>query len=258
MEIRFDGKTALVTGGGRGIGKTIALTLAESGADIVIGDMLEKEAQQTCKEIRALGRKAEYMITDVSDYAQVEKLVNSISRLDIMVHAAGIVLNSLLLDATQEEIKRLFDVNILGSNNMVQASLKKMIPQKSGKLLLIASVAGKIARITQPHYRMSKAAVISLTMTAAHTAAPHNINVNAICPGIIRTPMWEKIMDDRSAQTGLPREKIWEDVIKDLIPLERPQTEQDIANAAAFLCSNLADNITGQAINVCGGMCMRA
>ncbi|MHB1315129.1 MAG: SDR family NAD(P)-dependent oxidoreductase [Christensenellales bacterium] len=258
MEIRFDGQTALVTGGSRGLGKSIAMTLAASGADIVLCDMLEKESQQTCKEIKALGRKADYFIADVADYEQVEKMVHAIPALHIMVHAAGIVLNSLLLDATQAEIKRIFDVNILGSSNMVQSVLKKMIPQKSGKIVLIASVAGKIANITMPHYRMTKAAVISLAMTAAFTAAPHNITVNAICPGIIKTPMWDKILDDRSAQLNKPREEIWENIVKDLIPLGHAQSEQDIANAAAFLCSNLADNITGQAINVCGGQCMRA
>ena len=257
MEIRFDSQTALVTGGSRGLGKAIAMTLAQSGADIIICDVLEKESKQTCSEIKALGRKADYFIVDVADDSQVEKMVNAVPFVDIMVHAAGIVLNTLLLDATQTEIKRIFDVNILGSSNMAQAVLKKMIPQKHGKIILVASVAGKLTGVTMPHYRMSKAAVISLAMSAAHTAAPHNITVNAICPGIIRTPMWERILDDRNRQTGKPREEIWNDIVKALIPLGHAQTEQDIANAVAFLCSPLADNITGQSICVDGGQCMQ-
>lgn len=256
MEMRFDGKLALVTGGGRGLGSTIALALAQAGADVFIVDILENEARLACEKIRAMGRSAEYMTLDVSDSAQVERLANAIPKLDIMVHSAGIVLNSPLIDAAQADIKRLFDVNILGSNNIVQMTLKKMIPRKSGKIVLISSVGGKIPSADQAHYRMSKAAVIMLAQSAAHTAAPHNINVNAVCPGIIRTPMWEKILDERSAQSGKPREEIWDGFIKGLVPLGRAQSEQDIANAVAFLCSDLAQNITGQALNVCGGRCM--
>ena len=256
MEICFHGKTILVTGGGRGIGKTIAMTFAQNGADILIGDVLDKEAEQTCAEIRSLGRKANYRHTDIAKYEEVEMLVNSVERIDFVAHAAGILLETPFLECTQNEIQRSFDINILGSNNIVQTALKKMIPQKSGSIVMIASVAGKMAAASMPHYRMSKAAVISLTMAAAHIAAPHNITVNAVCPGIVRTAMWDKRLNEQSAASNKSYDEVWDDITKSKIPLGRPQTPEDIANAITFLCSDLAKNITGQAINVCGGMCM--
>jgi NAD(P)-dependent dehydrogenase (short-subunit alcohol dehydrogenase family) len=176
---------------------------------------------------------------------------------DIAVHCVAIMMPEAWLDAPQDKVQRLVNVNVMGTSNVIQETLRKMIPCEQGKFLILASIGGKIAERTIPHYRMSKAAVLSMTMTAAKEAAEHNINVNAICPGIIRTDMWEKqLLPDRAERMGLEKEDAW-DRITGGIPLKRPQTPEDVANAAAFLCSDFAANITGQALNVDGGMCMQ-
>ena len=258
MEIRFDRQIALIVGGSRGLGKCIATTLADSGADIVIADVLDKEGAETCSGICQMGRKATYVHTDVTDMDQVQALYAAIPQLDIVVHCVGLTMTDSLLEAPQDRIKHLFDINILGANNVVQEALRKMLPQKNGKILILSSVAGKIANHTTPHYRMSKATLLSLTMSAAMTAAKHNVNVNALCPGIIRTEMWEKqLLPGKAAQMNMSKEDVWNKMVEDMVPMGRPQTPQDIANAAAFLCSNWAQEITGQALCVDGGQCMR-
>ncbi len=257
MDIRFDGKTALITGAGRGIGRGIALGFARSGADIVIADVNEENAQRTCKEIEALGRKAKYVVTDVRDVDQVQRMVDACDRLDIFIHAAGVLVTKYMLEATQEEIKRLFDINILGSSNVIRAVLPRMQAQRSGKIVLIASIAGREGGDLEAHYRMSKSAVISLTMSTADAGAAYNINCNAICPGHVRTEMWDQALDDWAAKPGRrSQEEIWDWMVETMIPLKRPQTPDDMANAAMFLCSDEAWNITGQTLSVCGGYYM--
>lgn len=258
MEIRFDGQRALIVGGSRGLGKCIADTLAGSGADIIIADVLDKEGEETCAAICGTGRFATYAHTDVTNMDQVQALYAAIPWIDIVVHCVGITMTDSLLDAPQDRIKRIFDINVLGANNVVQEALRKMIPQKNGKIVILSSVAGKIANHTTPHYRMSKAALLSLTMSAAMTAAKYNVNVNALCPGIIRTEMWEKqLLPGKAIQMNMSKEAVWEKMVEDMVPMGRPQTPQDIANAAAFLCSRWANEITGQALCVDGGQCMR-
>ena len=258
MDISFNNKVALIVGGSRGLGKAIADILAQNGADIVIADVLDDVGRETCENIRQLGRSAAYYHTDVTDMEQVQQLFSAIAHIDIVVHCVGITMTDTLLDATQERVQRLFNINILGSNNVTQEALRKMIPQNSGKILLLSSVAGKIAEQTVPHYRMSKAAVLSLTMSAAMTAAPHGITVNALCPGVIRTDMWEKqLLPGKAVQMNMSVEEVWDTMIKKMVPMGHAQTAQDIADAAAFLCSSYADNITGQSLCVDGGQCMR-
>lgn len=255
MEIRFDGKMALVTGGGQGLGKACAMMLAENGADVFVTDVVEANARQTCEEIRALGRKSEYALMDVSSAEQVEKVFDLPERVDIVVHAAGISMNETLLDADPKRVEKLLMVNILGSSNVAQSSLRRMIPQNSGKLVFFSSIAGRQSAASMPHYRASKSAVLNLMMCTAQTAAPHNINVNAVCPGIIRTQMWEDIMTARAEQTGRDREDVWKEWAHGKIPLGRPQEPKDIANGVAFLCSDMASEITGQFLTICGGLC---
>lgn len=258
MEIRFDNKIAVLTGASRGLGQAIAMLLAENGADVVIGDVLDDAGIRTCEEIREkTGRQATYMHVDVRDPEQVQTLFDAVHVVDMVVHGAGVTVPENILDAGDAAIKRLFDINILGSSNMVRAALKKMLPRKCGKIVLICSVAGRYIDKTVTHYRMSKAAMLSLTMSAASFAAAYNINVNAVCPGIIRTDMWEQLLDEKAISMNMSREDAWETMVKNLVPLGRPQTREDIAATVAFLLSNYADNITGQALNVDGGQCMQ-
>lgn len=258
IELRFDDKTAVLTGAARGLGRAIAMLLAESGADVVIGDVLDEAGETTCRQIREkTGRQAAYVHTDVRDPEQVRRLLDAAPAVDLVMHGAGVTVPEDIISADDGAIRRLFDINILGSSNVVRAALRKMMPQKSGKILLIASVAGRYVDKTVTHYRMSKAAMLSLTMSAASFAAPYNINVNAICPGIIHTDMWEQLLDEKTKSMNMSREDVWKTMVSGLVPLGRPQTQEDIAAAAAFLLSGYADNITGQALNVDGGQCMQ-
>jgi len=258
MEIRFDGKTAVLTGAARGLGRAIAMLLAENGADVVIGDVLDEAGQQTCEEIREkTGRQASYLHVDVRDSEQVQALFDSLPSVDLVMHGAGVTLPENILEASDAAIKRLFDINITGSSNIVRAALNKMLPRESGKIVLLSSVAGRYIDKTVTHYRMSKAAMLSLTMSAAKFAAPHNITINAVCPGIVRTDMWEQLLDEKQKSMNLSREEAWKAMVGNLIPMGRAQTQEDIAASVAFLLSNYADNITGQALNVDGGQCMQ-
>ncbi|MEM5768632.1 MAG: SDR family oxidoreductase, partial [Bacillota bacterium] len=145
----------------------------------------------------------------------------------------------------------------LGCSNVYRAALERMIPQRAGKIVTMSSSAGRAGGPVHAHYRMSKAAIISLNQSAAFTAAPYGINVNTICPGIIRTEMWEDILDAFAEDTGgADREAQWRSYVENSIPMGRPQECEDIANGVLFLCSDMAKNITGQALNICGGMCM--
>ena len=204
MEIRFDNKTAVLTGASRGLGRAIAMLLAENGADVVIGDVLDEAGAATCQEIQEkTGRQATYVHVDVRGPDQVKEMFDTVPVVDLVMHGAGVTVPENLIDASDAAIKRLFDINILGSSNVVRAALNKMLPRESGKIVLLSSVAGRYIDKTVTHYRMSKAAMLSLTMSAASFAAPHNINVNAVCPGIVRTDMWEQLQELTSRKTRM-------------------------------------------------------
>jgi NAD(P)-dependent dehydrogenase (short-subunit alcohol dehydrogenase family) len=261
MNLKLTNQTAVVTGAGRGLGKEIAMTLAREGANVWIADIVKDTAAETAKEIAALGVKSGYSIIDIADPEQMEKLFDDAmsltGRVDIMVNVAGIVMADFFLDGKADQIKNVMNVNILGVINGAQSALRRMMPNNSGKIVNIASVAGRYGGgNVQPFYCMTKAAVLNLTQSIAKVGAPANVTCNAVCPGIIRTPMWEKILDFRHEKTGKDREALWQEVLKERIPLGRAQEASDIANAVLFFVSEGGRNITGQALNVCGGMQM--
>lgn len=263
MKIDFAGKTAVVTGAGRGLGKCVALLLAELGADVWVGDILQENAEQTVKEIKELGRKSGYVIVDVSKYDQIKNLLDTVEekegKIDIFVNVAGIVYTDGFMGISPEKVQKIIDINILSVSFGCQLALEKMIPRKYGKIVNFSSVAGRSGAPTLPHYSMTKAAVINLTQAAAYAGAEAGINVNAVCPGIIRTDMWEKILDTRSPgsnETPQERENRWKAALKAHIPMNTAQEPIDIAWSVAFLCSDFARQITGQSLNVCGGMRM--
>lgn len=260
IEINLAGKTAAVTGGGRGLGKAIALTLARAGANVWIGNRKEEQAEQTVKEIQEMGGKAGYTVMDVANFDDVQRFMDDAEKfgngkLDIMVNNAGVIGTDSFLDTTVDEFKRQLDINVVGVSNALQIALKKMIPNKAGKIVVIPSIAGRKGASLLSHYSATKAAAINLTQSAAYVAAPYRINVNGVAPGIIRTPMWEEILDGVTPE-GVDRDENFDNFIKALIPLGVPQTEQNIADAVLFFCSDLADEITGQTLNVDGGAAM--
>jgi 3-oxoacyl-[acyl-carrier protein] reductase len=248
--MELSGKVALITGSARGIGKAIALELANHGAKIVINDILPKnEIDKTLEEIRKSGDQAIGIRADITIFKEVESMVkeiiNKFGKIDILVNNAGIIRDSLLIRMKEEDWDAVININLKGTFNCSKTVAKYMMRQKSGgKIVNISSVIGLVGNIGQANYAASKAGIIGLTKSIAKELALRNINVNAIAPGFIETDMTKRLS---------------EKVIKDLqqqIPLKRLGTVKDIAKVVYFLVSDDANYITGQVINVDGGMVM--
>jgi len=248
--MELSGKVALITGSARGIGKAIALELANHGAKIVINDILPKnEIDKTLEEIRKSGDQAIGIRADITIFEEVESMVkeiiNKFGKIDILVNNAGIIRDSLLIRMKEEDWDAVININLKGTFNCSKTVAKYMMRQKSGgKIVNISSVIGLVGNIGQANYAASKAGIIGLTKSIAKELALRNINVNAIAPGFIETDMTKRLS---------------EKVIKDLqqqIPLKRLGTVKDIAKVVYFLVSDNANYITGQVINVDGGMVM--
>ncbi len=261
MDINLSGQTAVVYGAGRGIGEAIVKQLAEVGANVYIADLILENCEHVRDKLLKLGYKAHAVACDVSKIEEVDAVLKfaeeQTNRLDIVINNAGIVRLDSFLDTSQEDIKRLVDVNIMGANNGCQCAIRRMKKYNQGKIVNTSSFAGRRAlKAGFAHYGMTKAGIIYLTQAAAYTGADYNINVNAICPGIIRSQMWEKILDSYE-DSGQDREVAWKESLKQFIPLARgDQKAEDIAYSVLFMCSKYADHITGQSLNVDGGASM--
>ncbi len=265
MQERLDGKLAIVTGSGQGIGKAVALRLAREGADVVVADINSETAENTAEEIRSLGRGALPCPVDISNLSDIRSMVDcavaEFDRIDILVNAAGVAQTGLFVDLTEQQWDRVIDTNLKGTTFCVQAVGRRMIDQEPGqgpancsrgKIVNFSSIAGRHGRAEQVPYAASKAAIISVTQSAALAFAPYNINVNAVCPGVVPTPMWEQIDRDRGRIAGLaPGESMKKFIER--TPLKRPGTVEDVAGVVAFLCSPDSDYMTGQTLNVDGG-----
>jgi 3-oxoacyl-[acyl-carrier protein] reductase len=246
--LKLKGRVALITGAAQGIGKSVALLLAQNGADIVVSDINLEKAEETAKEIESIGSKAIAIKVDVANLKDVERMVESIlekfGKIDILVNNAGITRDKLILRMTEEDWDAVLNVNLKGTFNCTKAVVRHMAKQRSGKIVSIASVVGEMGNAGQVNYSASKAGVIGLTKTIAREFAQRRINVNAIAPGYIETPMTEV----------LP-EKVKEE-LKRLIPMERLGKPEDVAEAVLFLVSEESNYITGQVLNVNGGIYM--
>lgn len=265
-------KVALITGGSRGIGRGIALSLAEAGVDIAIADIERLSstaqnqygtaeiggltaAQGTVADIISLGRRAIAIQADVTRKADtlrmVEETITQLGRLDILVCNAGVVsiMPVEMMDEATWDIT--FDVNVKGVFLSCQAVIPTMRKQGAGCIINIASIAGKNGTPGSAHYCASKFATVGFTNSLAKELATDNIRVNAICPGIVQTQMWEYLADSIK-QPGESKKDAWERIVQTMIPLARPQTPRDIGQLAVYLA--VAENVTGQAINVDGGM----
>lgn len=246
----LSGKVALITGSARGIGKAIALELANHGAKIVINDILPKnEIDKTLEEIRKSSDQAIGIRADITIFKEVESMVkeiiNKFGKIDILVNNAGIIRDSLLIRMKEEDWDAVININLKGTFNCSKTVAKYMMRQKSGgKIVNISSVIGLVGNIGQANYAASKAGIIGLTKSIAKELALRNINVNAIAPGFIETDMTKRLS-----------EKVRKD-LQQQIPLKRLGTVKDIAKVVYFLVSDNANYITGQVINVDGGMVM--
>ena len=247
--MQLKGKTAVVTGGSRGIGKSIALELASKGANVVVNYTKNIEsAEAVVREIKAMGVSGMAIKADVSNNAEVENLVNEVlntfGSIDILVNNAGITRDNLIIRMTEKDFDDVINTNLKGAFICTKAVSKVMIKQKAGKIINISSVVGIIGNAGQCNYAAAKAGLIGFTKSMAKELAKRGINVNAVAPGFIETDMTSK----------LP-EKVKEEFINN-IPLTRIGKPQDIAKTVLFLASEYSDYITGQVINIDGGMVM--
>lgn len=243
----LEGKTALITGGARGIGRAIALAFAAQGANVAFSDLHYDEAAQTLeKELEALGVKAMGFASDASNLEASDKLAEAVAsgfgRIDILVNNAGITRDTLLMRMTEEQWDMVIQVNLKSVFNLTKAVQKYMLKQRSGSIINMSSVVGLGGNAGQANYAASKAGMIGFTKSVAQELGPRNIRCNAIAPGFIETDM----------TAGLPEDikKSW----AEKIPLRRAGNPDDVANACIFLASDLSGYITGQVLAVCGGM----
>lgn len=256
----LDGKVALVTGAGQGIGRAIALRLADEGVAIGVADINEKAAYAVAEEVIARGRDAFAAVCDVTHADQVDALVegtvNALGRLDILVNNAGILIIKPFETMTEDEWDRIFDVNVKGIWLCTKAALPHLkATTPHSKIINAASMAGKSPSQSGPlaAYVSTKHAVVGLTRSLALELAPHRINVNAYCPGLVDTPMWDQIDAYMGAQQGLSPGEVKARSVQ-RVPLGRLETPDDVAKLVAFLASSDSDYMTGQAINITGGM----
>lgn len=259
--MKLQNKVILVTGAAQGIGRGIALRLAQEGADIALADLKQDQLEKVAQEIKQLGRNATFCVTDVSDRAAVFAAVAHTEKIlggfDVMINNAGIASIQPLADTTPAEIDRIFKINVNSVLWGIQAASEKFKERKhKGKIINASSIAGHDAMAILGIYSASKFAVRALTQTAAKEYASAGITVNAYCPGIVGTDMWVEI-DSRFAEiTGAPKGETYKKMVNS-IALGRAETPDDVAALVSFLCSDDADYITGQSIITDGGIVYR-
>lgn len=241
------GKTALITGASRGIGREIAISMAKNGANIAIvyaGN--EEAAQNTCNEITTLGVKAKIYKCDVSDFeatkALVKEVISDFEALDILVNNAGIVHDGLILQMSQDDFDSVISTNLKGAFNMIKHTYSHFMRKRSGRIINITSVVGLSGNAGQANYASAKAGMIGLTKSAAKELAARGVTCNAIAPGFIQTDMTDKLSD-----------KVIEHVLSS-IPMKKLGTASDVANMAVFLASDNSAYITGEVIKIDGGL----
>lgn len=243
----LEGKVALVTGAGRGIGREIAISLAKEGAFVVVNYNGSKEkAEETVEEIKKSGKDAVSYGCNVADFAacgeMIGELIKKYGRIDILVNNAGITQDNLLMKMSEQDFDRVIDVNLKGSFNTIRHLSRQLLKQRSGKVINISSVAGVMGNPGQANYCASKAGIIGLTKSAARELGSRGITVNAVAPGLIETEMTKDLSE------------AVKESLKEQTLLKRTGTAGEVAKVVVFLASEAADYITGQVISVDGGM----
>jgi 3-oxoacyl-[acyl-carrier protein] reductase len=245
----LEGKTALITGASRGIGKAIASKFAKEGADIAITNIVDDaDFQATINELEGFGTKVKGYVSNAADFADSQQLIDNVvkdfGRIDALVNNAGITRDTLLMRMTEEQWDSVIAVNLKSVFNLTKAVLNIMLKQKSGSIINMSSVVGVSGNAGQSNYSASKAGILGFTKSVAKEVGSRNIRCNAIAPGFIITEMTEKLPEEVK--------KDW----ANKIPLKRGGTPDDVANATLYLASDLSSYISGQTLHVCGGMLM--
>jgi len=246
--MELSGKVALITGGAQGIGRAVALMLARNGSDVAVSDVNLAMARTTVEEIEKLGRRALAVEADVARSEDGDRMVREtvevLGRIDILVNNAGITRDKLILRMSEEDWDKVLEVNLKGAFNCTRAAVRYMAKQRSGRVVNIASVVGLMGNAGQANYAASKAGLIGFTKAVSREFASRGINVNAVAPGYIDTPMTQ----------ALPEKA--KEALRNLIPLDRLGTPEDVAKAVLFLVTSGSDYVTGQVLQVDGGIYM--
>ena len=255
--MRLTGKSAVITGGGRGIGGATALMFAREGADVLVPDLDLATSESTAKAIQTLGRKGVPMQMDVTRMADIQRMVETAIRefgkIDILVNNAGITLVREPLQLTEADWDRTLDLNLKAAFFCAQAVAREMVKRKSGVILNAASISGRSGKPLMADYCASKFGIIGITQSLAMALAKHGVRVNAVAPGIVDTDMWASIDREWAALEGKPVGTMKQSRAAN-IPLGRIETAEDVAKVYTFLASDDAAYITGQTVNVCGGL----
>ena len=259
MVDRLNGKTALITGSSRGIGRAIADAFAAEGANIALNARDPARLEQTAGELRdSYDVKVSAHACDVSERAPVDAMIAEIERdgqIDILVNNAGIHIAASFVDYSFEDFKNVMEVNVYSVFHVTQAALPKMIERKAGRIINMASTAGKWGSRNQSAYNASKHAMVGITRCLALELAPHNILTNAICPWVVETDLADSFMTQHSAAAGVPLETLQQN-LKNSVPIKRWIQPPEVANLAVFLGSDESSYINGQAWSVDGGYTM--
>jgi 3-oxoacyl-[acyl-carrier protein] reductase len=245
----FEGKTALVTGASRGIGRAIALRLARGGANVVVNYNARADAaEEVAAEVRGAGPEALVVQADVAVGADVERLVQAtleqFKRIDVLVNNAGVTRDTLIMRMSEEDWDSVISTNLKSAFLMTKAVMRPMLRQRAGRIVNITSISGVMGNAGQANYSASKAGMMGLTRSTAREVATRNITCNAVAAGVIDTDIWQGVPDEAIA------------ALLQMVPVGRKGTPEDVAEAVAFLASDAAAYITGQVLNVDGGLVM--
>ena len=243
--MKLDGKVALVTGGSQGLGRAIALKLAENGADIAVVYVGPAgPAEETCKEIEVLGRRVKSYVCDVRDEAAVNETVTAVGadlgKVDILVNNAGVTRDGLMVGMKDDDYNMVLDINLKGAFHMIRACYRDFMRKRSGKIINISSIAGLVGNVGQVNYAASKAGLIGMSKSVAKELGSRGVCCNCIAPGFIETDMTKNITEDNPLLLQ--------------VPMKRMGSPEDVANAALFLASPESDYITGETLRVDGGL----
>jgi NAD(P)-dependent dehydrogenase (short-subunit alcohol dehydrogenase family) len=253
MELGLEGKTGIVTGGTGGIGRGVTERFISEGARVVNFDIDIEGAEKTASE---LGDNATAMKVDITSKtesdAAVQAVIDRFGKIDFLVNNAALSWPQRFIDMEEEDWDRMCNINLKAIYLVTRPVLAHMVERQYGKIISISSIAGKEGIPQFSHYSATKFAVIGLTQALAHEYAKYDLNINTVCPGVVRTPLWEAQLPGMAEEQGKPVDQVFQEFCEP-IPFKRPQTPEDIGAMVSFLASDLAKNITGQSINVTGG-----